>query len=385
MIDEEDNPLSDKIVGVPHPKLAKKLIGHTTQKLYFLNAYTSERLPQCWLLAGDKGVGKATFAWMIAKFLLTTNQEPNDIKVDLNVSNIDSILAPQVGGTLTRIISGSEQRIYVLRRGYNEKRKAFSKNISIDDIRNLQSYCSLSIADGGRRVIIIDTADDLNTNSCNALLKLLEEPPKNTFFLLISHQPNLLLATLQSRCQKLLFSALGQNDLRAVLTTIGWEIKPAEEVPLSILSNGSAGVACRLINSNCLNLYGDILNLASSLPNLNTKKAMQMSQNYFAKAKTNEFESFIEMMQQFFSRLCKTGAMQRPISPSVTNEEAKIMTHLCPSLISAYLWSGAAEITLAKLHKGYLLNIDVESLILDTFIYLEKCYNAIDPNRMINE
>ena len=385
MTDEEDNPLSDKIVGVPHPKLAKKLIGHSTQKLYFLTSYVSDRLPQCWLLAGDKGVGKATFAWMIAKFLLTTNQEPNDIKVDLNSSNIDSILAPQDGGTLTRIISGSEQRIYVVRKGYNEKRKAFFKNISIDDIRNLQSYCSLSIADGGRRVIIIDTADDLNTNSCNALLKLLEEPPKSTLFLLISHQPNLLLPTLQSRCQKLLFSALSQHDLRAVVATTGREIDPAEEVSLSILSNGSAGVACRLLNSNSLNLYRDILNLASSLPNLNTKKAMQLSHDYFAKDKATEFENFIEMMQQFFSRLCKTGAMRSPISPSVTNDEAKIMTYLCPTLSSANLWAEAAEITLAKLHKGYLLNIDVESLIIDTFINLEKCYNTIDPNRMINE
>ena len=385
MIDEEGNPLSDKILGVPHPKLAKKLIGHSTQKLYFLNSYISNRLPQCWLLAGDKGVGKATFAWLIAKFLLTTNQNPDDIKIELNGANIDSILAPQDGGTLTRILSGSEQRIYAVRKGYNEKRKAFFKDISIDDIRNLQSYCSLSIADGGRRVIIIDTADDLNTNSCNALLKLLEEPPKNTLFLLISHQPNLLLPTLQSRCQKLLFSALSQNDLRAVVTTTGQEIGPAQEVPLSILSNGSAGVACRLLNSNSLNLYRDILNLASSLPNLNTKKATQLSQNYFAKGKADDFENFIEMMQHFLSRLCKTGVMQKPLSPNVTNDEAKIMTYLCPSLRSANLWAEAAEIALAKLHKGYLLNIDVESLIIDTFIYLEKCCNTIDPKRMINE
>ena len=90
MIDEEGNPLSDKILGIPHPKLAKKLIGHGTQKLYFLNSYISNRLPQCWLLAGDKGVGKATFAWLIAKFLLTTNQNPDDIKIELNGSNSSS-------------------------------------------------------------------------------------------------------------------------------------------------------------------------------------------------------------------------------------------------------------------------------------------------------
>ncbi len=184
---------------------------------------------------------------------------------------------------------------------------------------------------------------------------------------------------------KIIILGLSQHDVRAVISTAGREIDPEEEVSLSILSNGSAGVACRLLNSNSLSLYRDILNLASSLPNLNTKKAMQLSRVYFAKDKATEFVNFIEMMQQFFSRLCKTGALRRPISPSVTNDEAKIMTDLCPSLSSAHLWAEAAEIALAKLHKGYLLNIDVESLIIDTFIYLEKCYRAIDPNRMINE
>ena len=114
MTDEEDNPLSDKIVGIPHPKLAKKLIGHSTQKHYFLNSYISDRLPQCWLLAGDKGLGKATFACKRAKFLLTTKQEPDDIKVDLNSANIYSILAPQDCGPLTRHISGADTRTTVV-------------------------------------------------------------------------------------------------------------------------------------------------------------------------------------------------------------------------------------------------------------------------------
>ena len=135
---------------------------------------------------------------------------------------------PQDGYTLNRIISGTEQRVYIVRRGYNEKRKAFFKNISLEDVRKLQSYCSLSIADGGKRVIIIDSADDLNKSSGNALLKLLEEPPKDTFFLLISHQPNLLLPTLKSRCQKLSFSKLNQTELGAVLTAIGCNIAPSD-------------------------------------------------------------------------------------------------------------------------------------------------------------
>tara|TARA_B100000886_G_scaffold207595_1_gene143551 strand:+ start:1089 stop:2246 length:1158 start_codon:yes stop_codon:yes gene_type:complete len=385
MSDEPNNFFSDKIAGAPHPMLANEIIGHSSQKLSFLSSFASNRLHQCWLLAGDMGIGKASFAWLIAKFLLTTKYQPADLKIDLNESNINSILEPQSGNTLNRIISGSEQRVYIVRRGYNEKRKTFFKNISIEDVRKLQSYCSLSIADGGKRIIIIDTADDLNKSSSNALLKLLEEPPKNTIFLLISHQPNLLVPTLKSRCQKLSFSNLDQTDLGAVLKAIGCKIERSDEVSLSILSKGSAGAACRLINSNCINLYSDILNISSSLPNLNTNKILQLSQNYFAKAKPGEFEIFLEMMQHFFSRLCKTGAMQKPLLPSVTENEAKIMKNLCPNLKSAHLWSEAANITLAKLNKGYLLNIDIESLILDAFIYLEKSYQTIYRTRITNE
>ena len=385
MSDEPNNFFSDKIAGAPHPMLANKIIGHSSQKLSFLSSFASNRLPQCWLLAGDMGIGKASFAWLIAKFLLTTKYQPADLKNDLNESNINSILEPQSGSILNRIISGSEQRVYIVRRGYNEKRKTFFKNISIEDVRKLQSYCSLSIADGGKRIIIIDTADDLNKSSSNALLKLLEEPPKNTIFLLISHQPNLLVPTIKSRCQKLSFSNLDQTDLGAVLTAIGCKIEPSDEVSLSILSKGSAGAACRLINSNCINLYSDILNISSSLPNLNTNKILQLSQNYFAKAKPGEFEIFLEMMQHFFSRLCKTGAMQKPLLPSLTENEAKIMKNLCPNLKSAHLWSEAANITLTKLNKGYLLNIDIESLILDAFIYLEKSYQTIYRTGITNE
>ena len=112
---------------------------------------------------------------------------------------------------------------------------------------------------------------------------------------------------------------------------------------------------------------------------------MCIRDSYFAKAKPGEFEIFLEMMQHFFSRLCKTGAMQKPVLPSVTDNEEKIMKSLCPNLKSARLWSEAANISLAKLNKGYLLNIDIESLILDAFIYLEKCYKTIYQTRITND
>ena len=127
MNDELNYFFSDKIAGAPHPMLAKEIIGHSSQKLNFLSSFASNRLPQCWLLAGDMGIGKASFAWLIAKFLLTTKYQPADLKIDLNETNINSILEPQSGSTLNRIISGSEQRVYIVRRDIMKKGKRFSK------------------------------------------------------------------------------------------------------------------------------------------------------------------------------------------------------------------------------------------------------------------
>ena len=89
MSDEPNNFFSDKIAGAPHPMLANEIIGHSSQKLSFLSSFASNRLHQCWLLAGDMGIGKASFAWLIAKFLLTTKYQPADLKIDLNESNIN--------------------------------------------------------------------------------------------------------------------------------------------------------------------------------------------------------------------------------------------------------------------------------------------------------
>ena len=91
MSDEPNNFFSDKIAGAPHPMLANEIFGHSSQKLSFLSSFASNRLHQCWLLAGDMGIGKASFAWLIAKFLLTTQSPPADLQVDLNASTINSL------------------------------------------------------------------------------------------------------------------------------------------------------------------------------------------------------------------------------------------------------------------------------------------------------
>ena len=183
--DDDSIPTSDVIEGAKHPSEAAAVIGHQDAENLFVDALNEGRLHHAWMITGPKGIGKATFAWRLAKYLLCSpiREEGPSLFGD----------APEVIQTLDidpdhpvlrRIHAGSEGRLSVVRRPYDAKRKVFKAQITIEEIRKLKSFFALSAADGGRRVVIIDAADDMNVNAANALLKVLEEPPQNTILLL---------------------------------------------------------------------------------------------------------------------------------------------------------------------------------------------------------
>ena len=136
-------------------------------------------------------------------------------------------------------------------------------------VRHLKSFFSLSVSDGGSRVAIIDCADDMNTNAANALLKTLEEPPKNTVFLLISHNPQSLLPTIKSRCRELRLSNLTETDLISALRQINLTIPENDSEIYSLLGSGSVGNSIRLLEHDGAGLYRALLSFLSQLPNLN--------------------------------------------------------------------------------------------------------------------
>jgi DNA polymerase III subunit delta' len=189
----DDIPEPDRTLGAPHPRATARLIGQDAAETTFLTAFNTGRLHHAWLITGPRGVGKATLAWRIAKFLLATPDDdggmfapPPPITLDLPDSPI-----------LHRINALSESRLFLLRRPYDEKTARLRAEITVDEVRKMKSYFTLSAADGGRRVAIIDAVDDMNTAAANALLKLLEEPPAKVTLLLIAHQPARLLPTIR--------------------------------------------------------------------------------------------------------------------------------------------------------------------------------------------
>ncbi|MBN9079508.1 MAG: DNA polymerase III subunit delta' [Rhizobiales bacterium 65-79] len=224
----------DSIPGVPEPSENPRLIGHEEEARLLAATYRAGRLHHAILLAGPFGIGKATFAFRLAHHLL---KHPRAAEAPETFENAD------VGSALYRqIAGGSHPSILHLTRPFDDKRKVFRTVVTVEEIRRVNRFLSMTAHDGGYRVVIVDPADDMNTNAANALLKSLEEPPSRTVFLLISHSPGRLLPTIRSRCQTVRLKPLDAQSLRAVLQVLETDL-PSEPAALDALAGRAQGSA----------------------------------------------------------------------------------------------------------------------------------------------
>ena len=260
----ETPPAPDQAPGAPHPRETVRLFGQQPAENAFLDAYNAGRLHHGWLLTGPQGVGKATLAWRIARFLLATPPAEEDGLFGAPPPPATLDIDPE-HPVARRILAGAEPGLASVTRSLNDKDKLRSE-IVVDDIRRLGRFFGLSAADGGRRVVIVDSADQMNTSAANALLKMLEEPPARTTLLLISHQPSRLLPTIRSRCRTLDLAPLGADALAWALEQAGAEIARDEAGPLAMLAGGSVGRSLDLAAGDGLALYARLVEIMGGGP-----------------------------------------------------------------------------------------------------------------------
>ncbi len=372
--------LSDQIEGCPHPKDTETLFGHQHAEQEFISCFKSGKLHHGWLITGPKGIGKATFAWRIAKFLLTqpidrleTNQS-FDNSDESQTSEIDENLKKTI---IARILAGSEPRLAIIRKSFDEKRKTFRASIRVDEVRQLKTFFSLSVSDGGSRVAIIDCADDMNINAANALLKTLEEPPKNTVFLIISHNPQSLLPTIKSRCRELRLSSLSESDLISALRQINLTIPENDSEIYSLLGSGSVGNYIRLLEHDGANLYRNLLSLLNQLPNLNGFELEKLIGTFSGNKKKGRLELLTELLNIIVARISKAGITGHSSREIILEDEKEVFVKLCPNPIIATKWAELAQTQSKNLKHGLALNLDPGSLILDTFFRIEDCARTV--------
>lgn len=223
----EKTPIeTDREPGAAHPRESFGFVGHDAAEQALSDALGGGRMHHAWLLAGPKGLGKATLAYRFARRALGARKSgPRPLDVD-----------PE--DTISRRIAAlSHPDLFVLRRGLNERGKP-RREITVDDARELGAFFSLSPSEGGMRIAVIDAVDDLNRNAANAILKTLEEPPARSALLLVCHAPGAALATIRSRCRRLSLRPLPDDIVRAAA--------PGASDALIALAKGRPGRAIAL-------------------------------------------------------------------------------------------------------------------------------------------
>ena len=352
---DESLPEPDRVPGAPHPRDALRVMGQDAAVADFVSAARAHRLHHGWLISGPRGTGKATLAWSIAKWLLSDGTS-DDLRTDPD--------AP----VIRRVRALSEPRLHLVRRPVDEKTQRLRAEITVDEIRRLHSFFHLSAAEGGRRVAIIDAADEMNQASANALLKLLEEPPHDATILLVAHQPARLLPTIRSRCRELRLHPLTPQDMGHVLADLGVDHDAAQ---LAALSGGSVGEALRLAGQDGLALYARIIGLFAEYPRMDRRTAATVAEMAAggAGADGDPFDLMITLLDRFLTRAARTGLMGAPL-PEAAEGEAGVLTRLSPDPMAARIWANAQAELSARARNGRAVNLDASALVLDMLIGL---------------
>lgn len=199
----------DSLPDIPEPAENPLLFGHAEARTMLAAAYRAGKLHHALLFAGPRGTGKATLAFHLANHLLA-HPDPAAAPARLE--------APDTQAQTFRLLArGAHPGLLHLTRPFDERGKKFKTVITVDEIRRISRFLSMTASHGGYRIVIVDPADDLNTSAANALLKNLEEPPARTLFVLIAHSPGRLLPTIRSRCQTIKLQPLEAATLEDLL------------------------------------------------------------------------------------------------------------------------------------------------------------------------
>ena len=366
--DKDPFPESDQLGNFPHPRTVTRLIGQSEAEQAIFDAFMSGRMPHAWLLTGPKGIGKATLAWRAARFLLRYGLP--EIAQSAHASDLS---VPESHPVARQVASHGHPNILTIRRPWDEKLKRFKTVLTVDEVRKTTNFFGMSAGAEGWRIAIIDSADEMNLNAANALLKVLEEPPPQCVFFLVSHQPGRLLPTIRSRCRTLHLKPLATDVIAEILTASAPKAKPAENLAVAQLADGSVGRALTIADSGGLSLYSEIVTLLMGLPRLHIRDLHKLADKIARRGADDAWHTAIELLSDWLQRLIRVGA-GAPILPDLVPGENAAMIRLAQTA-SLDRWVEVWEKVSEMVARAEALNTDRKLVILNIFSMLENTAN----------
>jgi DNA polymerase-3 subunit delta' len=277
------------------------IVGQDRAVGQFSDAWKRGALHHAWLLAGPKGVGKATFARVAATRVLADAAGPQ--------VNAPGLETPEDHRIAKLVEAGSHPDLRWLERLVNDKTNNLARNITVDQVRSLADLFDLTPALSPWRVVVIDSIDDLEKSAANALLKMLEEPPANTIFFLVSHSPGRLLPTVRSRCRRLDFQSLDDDAMTSILAKALPEQKDFERARVIAAADGSAGRAIAFAELDLVSLEDKAIKILRQGDPTNGRRS-DLALELGKRGAGDRYAAFLEILPSVIAREARslTGA-----------------------------------------------------------------------------
>jgi DNA polymerase-3 subunit delta' len=372
---------------VPEPRANPYLAGHEAAEAALVEAHLQGKLPHAVIIGGPRGVGKATLAFRLARFLLSQGNGGPGLLCAAPPSSLAIAADDRV---FSRVASGGHADLLTIERGINpskwkkrdappdadSRKRVLRDEIVVDDTREVANFLRLTAAEGGWRVVIVDSADDMNRNAANALLKILEEPPRRALLMLVSHAPGRLLPTIRSRCRKLTLKPLTESEVVRLIGRYRSDIAYDDGQALARLAQGSIGRALDLARAGGLDLYRTLLKLLDRLPELDAV-ALHGFADRLARADAEDaYRTVAELLTQWLARMIRAAARGAE-SGAEAGREGEIVRGELDGMrrLAARRpldqWVEVWEKTVRLFAQADGLNLDRKQVVLGAFLALE--------------
>ncbi|QQR68507.1 MAG: DNA polymerase III subunit delta' [Alphaproteobacteria bacterium] len=335
-------------VPPPAPRVNPKLVGHTQARAAFLQAWRTGRMAHAWILAGPPGIGKASLAFAMSRFVLEGGTR-------------DALGTMREQDPVFRLVSaGSHPDLLTIERPMDAKGEHQKAEIPVDSVRQLGDFLSKATSRaGGWRVVIVDGAQSLNRHGQNALLKNLEEPPGRSLILLTTTHPQSLLPTIRSRCRVLPLLPLTPAEMNEVLRGQTDDLSPSDLSLMTALAQGAPGRLLALLEAGGPPLYHELMACLAAPDQANRRLAL--AERCSGREGQEVFSVLMEWLAAWLGRLVMARVRQQPML-CLADEEAAAVQTLAAQSTQTLL--AVAESLRARAHEALGINLDRKAVFL---------------------
>ena len=364
----------------PSPRSNPDLLGQEQAEAQLAAVYAAGRAAHAWLFSGPKGVGKATLAFRLVRWLFRHGAGAHgaaasqSVAADLFGAEPPPLASPSLfidpgDPVFRRVASGGHADLFTLEPGVDPKRGTPRTEITVAEVRAAGSFLAATAAEGGWRAVIVDPAEAMNRNAANALLKTLEEPPAGAVLILVSHAPGLLPATVRSRCRTLPLAPLSPPTISALVQRYRPDTTADEAVVLARLARGSIGHALRLASSEGERLRGQLTRLFRALPAVEPLEVLDLGDAAKGQGSgEGGFALLDDLLRAWLASIVRVAGGARP-QEALESEAETIVRLAAAGGLERWLqvWDNSTRL----LARAETANMDLKQILLAVFLNVE--------------